>query len=40
MVEDVLADRFRLSNGVTIEVHAGSIGAPRGRTFLSVIAMK
>jgi hypothetical protein len=38
MIVDVLAETIRLSNGVTIEVHTGSIGSPRGRTFLCVIA--
>ena len=37
MIEDDLAETVRLSNGVLIEIHTGSIGAPRGRTFLAVL---
>ena len=28
---------MRLANGVVVEVHTASIGAPRGRTFLAVL---
>jgi hypothetical protein len=38
MIVDVLAESVLLSNGVLIEVHTASIGAPRGRTFLAVLA--
>jgi hypothetical protein len=38
MIEDVLAETIRPCNGVTIEIHTASIGAPRGRTFLAVLA--
>jgi hypothetical protein len=38
LITDELAESVRLSNGVVIEVHTASIGAPRGRTFLSVLA--
>jgi len=37
LIEDELAETVRLSNGVVIEVHTASIGAPRGRTFLAVL---
>ena len=37
MIEDELAETVRLSNGVVVEVHTASIGAPRGRTFLAVL---
>ena len=37
LIEDELAETIRLSNGVVIEVHTASIGAPRGRTFLAVL---
>ena len=37
LIEDELAEFIRLSNGVVIEVHTASIGAPRGRTFLAVL---
>lgn len=37
MIEDELAESVRLTNGVTVEVHTASIGAPRGRTFLAVL---
>jgi hypothetical protein len=37
LIEDELAESIRLSNGVVIEVHTASIGAPRGRTFLAVL---
>jgi hypothetical protein len=35
---EVLAESVRLTNGVTIEVHTASIGAPRGRTFICILA--
>lgn len=38
MILDELAERVTLSNGTAIEVHTGSIGAPRGRTFIAVLA--
>jgi hypothetical protein len=38
LIEDELAESVRLSNGVVVEVHTASIGAPRGRTFLAVLA--
>jgi hypothetical protein len=38
MIEDELAETVRLSNGVMVEVHTASIGAPRGRTYLAVLA--
>ncbi len=38
MIADVLAESVRLTNGVTIEVHTASIGSPRGRTFIAVLA--
>ena len=37
MIEDELAETVRLGNGVVVEVHTASIGAPRGRTFLAVL---
>ena len=37
LIEDDLAETVRLTNGVLIEIHTGSIGAPRGRTFLAVL---
>jgi len=37
LIEDELAETIRLSNGVVIEIHTASIGAPRGRTFLAVL---
>jgi hypothetical protein len=37
LIEDELAESVRLSNGVVVEVHTASIGAPRGRTFLAVL---
>ena len=38
MIADELAESVRLTNGVVVEVHTASIGAPRGRTFLAVLA--
>lgn len=38
MIEDELAESVKLTNGISVEVHTGSIGAPRGRTFLAVLA--
>ena len=37
LIEEELAEAVRLTNGVTIEIHTGSISAPRGRTFLAVL---
>jgi hypothetical protein len=37
LLEEELSESLRLSNGVVIEVHTASIGAPRGRTFLAVL---
>jgi hypothetical protein len=37
MVVDELAETIRLTNGVEISVHTGSVAAPRGRTFLAVL---
>ena len=37
MIADELAEAVRLTNGVLVEVHTASIGAPRGRTFLAVL---
>src|ERR1700677_388519 len=37
LIEDEIADAIRLTNGVVIEIHTASIGAPRGRTFLAVL---
>lgn len=38
MIEDELTESVRLRNGVVVEIHTGSIGAPRGRTFAAVLA--
>jgi hypothetical protein len=38
LLEEELAESLRLSNGVVVEVHTASIGSPRGRTFLAVLA--
>jgi hypothetical protein len=38
LIEDELNETLKLSNGVMIEIHTGSVGAPRGRTFLAVLA--
>jgi hypothetical protein len=38
MIADDLAETVRLTSGVVVEVHTASIGAPRGRTFLAVLA--
>jgi hypothetical protein len=38
LIADELAESLHLSNGVAIEVHTASIAAPRGRTFLAVLA--
>ena len=40
LIEDELSEMVRLTNGVTIEVHTASIGAPRGRTFLAVFVRR
>ena len=37
LLEEELAETLRLANGVVVEVHTASIGAPRGRTFLAVL---
>jgi hypothetical protein len=37
LLEEELAETLRLANGVMVEVHTASIGAPRGRTFLAVL---
>lgn len=38
MIVDELAESVKLSNRVVIEVHTASLAAPRGRTFLAVLA--
>jgi hypothetical protein len=38
MIADAKAESVTLTNGVVIEVHTASIGAPRGRTFVAVLA--
>ena len=38
IVEDQTIETITLSNGVVIEIHTASISAPRGRTFLAVLA--
>jgi len=38
LLDDELIESITLRNGVVIEVHTGSIGAPRGRTFVAVLA--
>ena len=37
-IEDVTMETIVLSNNVQIEIHTASIGSPRGRTFLAVLA--
>lgn len=37
MIQEELAESVVLTNGVTIEIHTGTIGAPRGRTFIAVL---
>ncbi len=37
LIADELAESVTLTNGVTIEVHTGSISSPRGRTFIAVL---
>jgi hypothetical protein len=32
-----LAESVRLTNGVTVEIHTGTISSPRGRTFIAVL---
>jgi hypothetical protein len=32
-----IAEAVRLSNGVVVEVHTGSVASPRGRTFIAVL---
>jgi hypothetical protein len=38
MIKSQIADTIELTNGVRIEIFTASIGAPRGRTFLAVLA--
>ena len=38
LIDRETAETLSLTNGVTIEVHTASIGAPRGRTFLCILA--
>jgi hypothetical protein len=38
MIADEISETLRLTNGVSIEIHTASVGAPRGRTFLAVLA--
>jgi hypothetical protein len=38
LIETEQAESVNLNNSVSIEVHTASIGAPRGRTFLAVLA--
>ena len=38
LIERETAESISLTNGVVIEVHTASIGAPRGRTFLCILA--
>lgn len=38
LITEELAESVRLSNRVTIEIHTGSIAAPRGRTYIAVLA--
>jgi hypothetical protein len=38
LIQDEGAESVQLSNRVSIEVQTGSIGAPRGRTYISVLA--
>jgi hypothetical protein len=38
LIDMEYADSVRLTNGVTIEVHTGSIASPRGRPFIAVLA--
>jgi hypothetical protein len=37
MIESELVESVTLKNGVVIEIHTGSIGAPRGRSFVAVL---
>ena len=37
LILDELAESVRLANGVTVEIHTGSIASPRGRTFVAVL---
>ncbi len=37
MVESVVAEAVRLTNGVVVEIYTGSIASPRGRTFAAVL---
>jgi len=38
MIIDELSETVRLSNGISIEIHTSSIGAPSGRTFVAILA--
>ena len=38
LIEDVLAETVRLHNGINVEIHTATIGSPRGRTFVAVLA--
>ena len=38
LVDEEMAESVSLTNGVVIEIHTGSIGSPRGRTFIAVLA--
>lgn len=38
LIEEELAESVRLKNGITIEIHTCSIGSPRGRTFVAILA--
>jgi hypothetical protein len=37
LIADEYAESVVLANGVTIEIHTGSIASPRGRTFIAVL---
>jgi hypothetical protein len=38
MIADEILETLRLTNGVSNEIHTASVGSPRGRTFLAVLA--
>lgn len=38
LIDEELAESVRLTNGVVVEIHTGSIASPRGRTFVAVLA--
>ena len=40
LIETEQAESIHLRNNVSIEVHTGSIGAPRGRTFAAVLLLR